>query len=172
MAKLEITLDESYINWDLFENVFSTHKTHRLIKEFVQSIDPEIKVHMSDDEFYCIISEKLINVPFVSDSEGDRLFDEFVMNRFGVSINPYLMGILHEVFHIATYDENLDKDRDILYFMLQLDFKEECYEEFTRMYFSIPSEFEATKGAVNYYLTHKDYCDNFIKQLEKGEWHE
>ena len=163
---MEFTLSDTYINGDLFENLFSTHKTHRLIKEFVQSINPEIKVHMSGDEFYCIISEKLINVPFVSDSEGDRLFDEFVMDRFGKSINPYLMGILHEVFHIITYDENLDRDRDILYYMLQLDFKEERYEEFTRMYFSIPSEFAATEGAVNYYLSHKEQCDNLMKEIE------
>ena len=163
---MEFTLSDTYINWDLFENLFPTHKTHELIKEFVQSIDPEIKVHMSGNEFYCIISEKLINVPFVSDSEGDRLFNEFVMDRFGKSINPYLMGILHEVFHIITYDENLDRDRAILYYMLQLDFKEEHYEEFTRMYFSIPSEFAATEGAVNYYLSHKEQCDNLIKEIE------
>ena len=163
---MEFTLSDTYINWDLFDGVFYTNKTHWLIKKFVQSIDPEIKVHMSGDEFYCIISEKLINVPFVSDSEGDRLFDEFVMDRFGKSINPYLMGILHEVFHIITYDENLDRDRDILYYMLQLDFKEERYEEFTRMYFSIPSEFAATEGAVNYYLSHKEQCDNLMKEIE------
>lgn len=163
---MEFTLSDTYINWDLFENLFPTHKTHELIKEFVQSIDPEIKVHMSGDEFYCIISEKLINVPFVSDSEGDRLFNEFVMDRFGKSINPYLMGILHEVFHIITYNENLDRDRAILYYMLQLDFKEERYEEFTRMYFSIPSEFAATEGAVNYYLSHKEQCDNLMKEIE------
>ena len=166
MAKLEITLDESYINWDLFENVFSTHKTHRLIKEFVQSIDPEIKVHMSDDEFYCIIGEKLINVPFVSDSEGDRLFDEFVMNRFGVSINPYLMGILHECGHLMNYDKEMDEERSIIYYMLQLDFQKEKYEEFTYMYFSIPAEFEATKWAVNYYLSHKDICERFLSKIE------
>lgn len=171
MATMEFTLNESSINWDLFEKVFPTHKTHQLIKDFVHSIDPEIKVHMSSDKFYCIINEKLVNVPFASNPEGDRLIYEFVLDKFGVAINPYLIGILHEVFHIITYDENLDRDRDILYYMLQLDFKEERYEEFNRMYFSIPSEFEATKGAVNYYLTHKDYCDNFIKQLEKGEWH-
>lgn len=163
---MEFTLSDTYINWDLFENLFPTHKTHELIKKFVQSIDPEIKVHMSGDEFYCIISEKLINVPFVSDSEGDRLFHDFVVDRFGESINPYLMGILHEIFHIITYDENLDRDRDILYYMLQLDFKEERYEEFTRMYFSIPSEFAATEGAVNYYLSHKAQCDNLIKEIE------
>ena len=163
---MEFTLSDTYINWDLFESIFPTHKTHSLIKEFVQSIDPEIKVHMSGDEFYCIISEKLINVPFVSDSEGDRLFYDFVVDRFGESINPYIMGILHEVFHIITYDENLDRDRDILYYMLQLDFKEERYEEFTRMYFSIPSEFAATEGAVNYYLSHKEQCDNLMKEIE------
>ena len=163
---MEFTLSDTYINWDLFESIFPTHKTHELIKEFVQSIDPEIKVHMSGDEFYCIISEKLINVPFVSDSEGDRLFDEFVMDRFGKSINPYLMGILHEVGHIKTFDSNLDKDRDILYFMLQLDYTNERYEEFTNMYFSIPSEFAATEWAVNYYLSHKEQCDNLMKEIE------
>ena len=163
---MEFTLSDTYINWDLFENLFPTHKTHELIKEFVQSIDPEIKVHMSGDEFYCIISEKLINVPFVSDSEEDRLFHDFVVDRFGESINPYIMGILHEVFHIITYDESLDKDREILYYMLQLDFKRERCEEFTRMYFSIPSEFAATEGAVNYYLSHKEQCDNLMKEIE------
>ena len=163
---MEFTLSDTYINWDLFESIFPTHKTHELIKEFVHSIDPEIKVHMSGDEFYCIISDKLINVPFVSDSEGDRLFDEFVMNRFGKSINPYLMGILHEVGHIKTFDPNLDKDRDILYFMLQLDYTNERYEEFTNMYFSIPSEFAATEWAVNYYLSHKEQCDNLMKEIE------
>ena len=163
---MEFTLSDTYINWDLFESIFSTHKTYELVKKFVQSIDPEIKVHMSGDEFYCIISEKLINVPFVSDSEGDRLFYDFVVDRFGESINPYIMGILHEIFHIITYDENLDRDRDILYYMLQLDFKEERYEEFTRMYFSIPSEFAATEGAVNYYLSHKEQCDNLMKEIE------
>jgi len=166
MATMEFTLDESYINWDLFEKVFPTHKTHQLVKDFVHSIDPDIKVLMSGDEFYCIISEKIINVPFVSDPEGDRLFHDFVLDRFGESINPYIMGVLHEVFHIVTYDKILSKDRDILYFMLQLDFKKERYEEFTRMYFSIPAEFEATKGAVNYYLTHRKECEDFIKQLE------
>jgi hypothetical protein len=162
MATMEFTLDELYFNWA----VFPTHKTHRLIKEFVQSIDPEIKVHMSGDEFYCIISEKLINVPFVSDSEGDRLFYDFVVDRFGESINPYIMGICHEIGHIMTFDPNLDKDRDILYFMLQLDFTAERYEEFTNMYFSIPSEFAATEWAVNYYLSHKEQCDNLMKEIE------
>ena len=161
MATMEFTLDELYFNWA----VSPTHKTHKMVKDFIKSIDPDIKVHMSGGEFYCIISEKLVNLPFVSDLEGDRLFHDFVLDRFGVSINPYLMGICHEVGHIMTFDSNLDRDRDILYFMLQLDFKKERYEEYTRMYFSIPSEFAATEWAVNYYLSHKEQCDNFIKEI-------
>lgn len=163
---MEFTLSDTYINWDLFEDIFSTHKTHELIKKFVHSIDPEIKVHMSGDEFYCIISDKLINVPFVSDSEGDRLFYDFVFDRFGMIVNPYLMGILHECGHLMSYDKRMDEERSIIYYMLQLDFTDERYEEFTNMYFSIPSEFAATEWAVNYYLSHKEQCDNLIKEIE------
>ena len=163
---MDFTMSDTYINWDLFTNLFSVNKTHQLVKAFVNLIDPEVKVHMSGDEFYCIIDEKLVNVPFASNPEGDRLIYEFVLDRFGVAINPYLIGILHECGHIVTFDKNLDKDRDILYYMLQLDFKEERYEEYTRMYFSIPSEFAATEWAVNYYLSHKELCDNFLKEIE------
>lgn len=166
MATMEFTLDESSVNWDLFEKVFPTHKTHQLVKDFVHSIDPDIKVLMSGDEFYCIISEKVINVPFVSNPEGDRLFHDFILDKFGKSINPYIMGLLHELGHIVAYDKILDKDRDILYFMLQIDFEEERYEEFTRMYFSIPAEFAATTWAVNYYLSHKEQCDNLMREIE------
>ena len=163
---MDFTMSDTYINWDLFTNLFSVNETHQLVKAFVNLIDPDIKVHMSGDEFYCIIDEKLVNVPFASDPEGDRLIYEIILDRFGVAINPYLIGILHECGHIMTFDENLDKDRDILYYMLQLDFKEERYEEYTRMYFSIPSEFAATEWAVNYYLSHKELCDNFLKEIE------
>ncbi len=163
--EFEFITSDTYINWDLLEEVFPTYKTHQLIKEFVHSIDPEIKVRMSTDEFSCKIKEKLINVPFVSNPEGDRLMCEFIFDKFGVVMHPYLIGILHEVFHIITYDEDLDRDGNILYFMLQLDFEEERYEEFTRMYFSIPSELAATEEAVNYYLSHKEQCDNFVKEI-------
>lgn len=165
---MELTINNTYFNWDLdlLKDVFPTHKIHQLVKDFVHSIDPEIKVHMSGDEFYCIISEKIINVPFVSDPEGDRLFHDFVLDKFGKSINPYIMGILHECGHLMSYDKEIDEERSIIYYMLQLDFQKEKYEEFTYMYFSIPAEFEATKWAVNYYLSHKDICERFLSKIE------
>ncbi len=132
---------------------------------FVKEIDDTIRVRVSFEEFYAISCDRLINVSLEGDALGDRLMDNFLQMRFGISINPFLFGMLHEVGHIQTYDEQLDDERAILYYMLQLDFDEERIEEYSYMYFQIPSEFEATSWAVNYYLSHKEQCDNFVKEI-------
>ena len=162
---MNFVIDETYINWDLFTELFSYNKTHERIREFVKAIDPEIKVFMSGEDFYCYTDTKEINVPFVSNPEGDRLICDFIYDRFGVVMDPYLVGCLHEVGHLMTYDEQIDKERSIIYYMLQLNFEEEKWEEYSKMYFSIPCEFEATKWAVEYYLSHKEFCDNFVKEI-------
>ena len=157
-----------YINEELFNSwVAEAVERQTKINSFVHSIDADIKVNISAyDDFYCIISDKLINVSLNSDPYTDRLLDSFIQDRFGVSMNPFLLGTLHEIGHIMTFDKNLDRDRDILYYMLQLDYVDERVEELSYAYFSIPAEFEATKWAVNYYLSHKEYCDNFLKEIE------
>lgn len=156
-----------FINEELFNSwIAEAVERQTKINSFVHSIDADIKVNISAyDDFYCIISDKLINVSLNSDPYTDQLFDGFIQDRFGVSMNPFLLGTLHEIGHIITFDKNLDKDRDILYYMLQLDYVDERVEELSYAYFSIPAEFEATKWAVNYYLSHKEYCDNFIKEI-------
>lgn len=156
-----------FINEELFNSwIAEAIERQTKINSFVHSIDADIKVNISAyDDFYCIISDKLINVSLNSDPYTDQLLDSFIQNRFGVSMNPFLLGTLHEIGHIITFDKNLDRDRDILYYMLQLDYVDERVEELSYAYFSIPAEFEATKWAVNYYLSHKEYCDNFIKEI-------
>lgn len=146
--------------------MLNTHRNRQLVRDFIHFIDSELMVQFVDDEFYVYIADKLINVTFNNDPLGDRLYTEFVAESFGVSVSPFLMGLLHEVFHIFTYDEQLDKERSLLYYMLQANFEEENYEEYTKMYFAIPSEYKATEGAVNYYLSHKEECENFLSQLE------
>ena len=135
------------------------------IRKFVHSINPNIKVRISFDEFYAECRNRLINICLKRDEIEDKIFDDFIKYKFGVSVNPFLVGILHEVGHIMTFDGDLDHDRDILYYMLQLNFDEDRWEEYSLMYFQIPAEFEATKWAVNYYLSNKDYCDNFLKEI-------
>ena len=163
---MTFTTSDTYISPTLMNMLAPFTKQQALIKAFVKMIDPEIKVGLSNDEFYCLIDEKFVNVPFASDEEGDRLICEFVLDKFGVSIHPFLLGLCHEIGHIKTYNEELDDERSVLYYMLQLNFKEENYEEYSRMYFSIPSEFAATEWAVKFYLANKEFCDGFIKEIE------
>ena len=110
-----------FINEELFNSwVAEAVERQTKINSFVHSIDADIKVNISAyDDFYCIISDKLINVSLNSDPYTDQLLDGFIQNRFGVSMNPFLLGTLHEIGHIITFDKNLDRDRDILYYMLQ-----------------------------------------------------
>ena len=163
---MTFTTSDTYISPTLMNMLAPFTKQQALIKAFVKMIDPEIKVGLSNDEFYCLIDEKFVNVPFASDEEGDRLICEFVLDKFGVSIHPFLLGLCHEIGHIKTYNEELDDERSVLYYMLQLNFKEENYENYSRMYFSIPSEFAATEWAVKFYLANKEFCDGFIKEIE------
>ena len=159
MAKLTISVDTLYKYFGM-DKPFADE-----IRNFVHTINPDIKVRISNDEFYAECRNNLVNVCLQRDEIEDQIFDDFVQRKFGVSVNPFLMGILHEVGHIMTFDEDLDQDRSILYFMLQINFKEERWREYSDMYFQIPAEFEATTWAVNYYLSHKDYCDNFVKEI-------
>jgi hypothetical protein len=97
--------------------------------------------------------------------EYDSLYDNFLMTHFGISMNPFLAGMLHEIGHIMTFDKQLDRERSILYKLLEIDFQIERFVDFTNMYFAIPSEFEATRWGVEYYLSHKEHCDNFLKEI-------
>ena len=136
-----------------------------MIERFVKSIDPTIEVEY-EDEFSVIIEDKVIYIGINTDPLGDKLIQDFVLKRFGVVIDPFLIGLLHEIAHIKTYSPEKDFERDLLYELLWTDVSEENFIEFTEMYFSIPAEYDATEWAVNYYLKNKDKCDEFIMGLK------
>lgn len=135
-----------------------------IITQFVHKIDSSIQIDF-DDDFCADVVNKIIYVESKEHIEEDRLIQEFVQKKFNVLIDPFLIGILHEVGHIMTYDEQKNDERSILYALLAINYNEKEYEEYSKMYFSIPAEFEATKWAVNYYVNHKKLCDNFLKEL-------
>ena len=154
-------------NWDSICNFRSRYDA---VREFVRDISQNITVWFREDEFFSIISDYVINVTFNADPLGDRLYSEFLKDNFNITVSPFLMGILHEIGHIFTYDKKTDRERDILYYILKQDFKVEEFESYTKMYFAIPAEFNATKWGVEYYLSHKDFCDNFVKEMELCGW--
>ena len=135
-----------------------------IITKFVHKIDSSIQIDF-DDDFCADVVNKIIYVESKEHIEEDRLIQEFVQEKFNVLMDPFLIGILHEVGHIMTYDEQKNDERSILYALLAINYNEKEYEEYSKMYFSIPAEFEATKWAVNYYINHKKLCDNFLNEL-------
>lgn len=135
------------------------------IRDFIYNIIPEADVMFDTNEFCVDIKEKIIHIGTNPNPEGDRLIQEFVLDEFGVAMDSFLIGVLHEVFHIITYDEERNEEAKILYFMLQMEYDENRYEEYSEKYFRIPSEYEATKAAVNYYLTFQEECDAFMDML-------
>lgn len=163
MARLEIDLNR-WTEIAPIDASFAPRSIYDITREFVRNIDSEITTTFVEDDFYAISSEKVINLTFVP-NEYDSLYDAFVYDHFGVSIHPFLAGMLHEIGHIMTFDKQLDRERSIIYYLLDLDFDIERFRDFTNMYFAIPSEFEATKWGVGYYLTHKAECDNFLKEI-------
>lgn len=164
MAKLEITF-EDWTRLPIGSADFAPQcSIYDITRKFVKSIDPEITTTFLEDDFYAISSEKIINLTF-KPSEYDSLYDDFLINHFGISMNPFLSGMLHEIGHVMTFDEQLDYERAILYKLLDIDFQIERFVDFTNMYFAIPSEFEATRWGVEYYLSHKTECDNFLKEI-------
>ena len=164
MAKFEMTF-EDWTRLPIGSADFVPQRSiYDIVREFVKSIDPGIVVTFKEDEFYAMSQLKIINLTFKPD-EYDSLYDDFLMARFGISMNPFLAGMLHEIGHIMTFDRQLDRERSIIYYLLDIDFEIERFRDFTNMYFAIPSEFEATRWGVEYYLSHKEHCDNFLKEI-------
>ena len=164
MATLEITFKD-WTRLPIGSIDFTPQRSiYDITREFVRSINPEITTTFTRNDFCAFISQKRINLTFNKDCFDD-MFDDFIQKHFGVSINPFLMGMLHEIGHIMTYNPQLAYERIIIYELLKIDFKFERFHDFTNMYFAIPSEFEATRWGVEYYLSHKERCDNFLKEI-------
>ena len=135
-----------------------------IITQFVHKIDSSIQIDF-DDDFCADVVNKIIYIESKEHLREDELIQNFVQNNFNISMDPFLIGILHEIGHIMTYNEQKDDEKSILYALLTINYDEKEYEEYSKMYFSIPAEYEATKWAVNYYINHKDICDNFLITL-------
>ena len=167
MADIKFEIDLS--QWEMLPvssaDFVPRHSIYDITREFVRSINPEITTIFEGDDFCAWSKEKIINVTFHLGHPFEHVYDTFVYRTFNISIHPFLTGVLHEIGHVMTFDEQLDRERSILYKLLDIDFDIARADDFATMYFNIPSEFEATRWAVNYYLSHKEHCDNFLKEI-------
>ena len=118
----ECTMDLS--QWEMLTVSSADFAPRRSIyditREFVRSIDPEITTIFTRNEFCAWSEEKVINVTFHSDNPFRYVYDAFIYKTFGVIIHPFLTGILHEIGHVMTFDEQLNRERSILYKLLDI----------------------------------------------------
>ena len=137
-----------------------------LVRCFVNTVDEYIEVK-SDNRFCVDIDEEIIFIPKKLDDNEELIWSNFLKEEFKVDYNPYVMSILHEIGHIATYTEHLNTERELTYFLLQMKYEEDNFVDFNREYFKIPMEFLATEWAINYYRDHKEECDRFAILLSE-----
>lgn len=135
-----------------------------IIKNFVHSIDSTIEVDFAHN-FCADISEYKIYIEDYAHPEEDKLIQQFVNKQFGIIIEPFLIGLLHEIGHLMTYEAELDEQRTIMYALLAFAYDESEHEKYSEMYFKIPAELAATTWAVEYYKNHTKQCEQFLDEL-------
>ena len=138
----------------------------RAIEDFIWSIDDFIDVDFNTSEFCVDIKNECVFIPLNSREEENKMFLDFIGEEYGeYDMDADVLGILHEIGHIFTYDENLAWAREIQTLRLRIDFDAAASDlrEYNFAYFRIPAELNATNWAVEYYCNHRQECDNLAK---------
>lgn len=138
----------------------------KVIESFIKDIDSNIEVE-TDDRFCVDIEEEVVYITDLLSPEEDEIWSEFLKREFKIDYDPYVMSILHEVGHIMTYTEDLHKEREMIYFLLQMKYTDDNFEDFNNEYFKIPMEYEATAWAVDFYRENKELCDKFATKINR-----
>lgn len=137
-----------------------------LVRCFVKSVDKNIDVE-SDNRFCVDIDAEIIFVPQKLNDREDEVWSNFLKEEFKVDYDRYVMSLLHEIGHVETYTEDLNTERELIYFLLQMKYEEDNFKDFNNEYFKIPMEYIATEWAIDYYRNHKDKCDRFANLLSE-----
>ena len=146
-------------------------KTEKIAEEMVRSYDVNIcdsqyEKEIKRDKWWNIPEEKIF-ITLNKHKEEDEMVQKFLEKEYGKRYNSFIIGLLHEVGHIETFEEDLDEERDLVYGLLKIDFNNgnSDIEKFNNMYFRIPAEYNATAWAINYYETHLQECQELAKKL-------
>lgn len=142
----------------------------RIIEDFVWSIDDFIDVDFNTSEFCVDIENECIFIPLNPREEESKMFMDFIEEEYGeYGMDADVLGILHEIGHIFTYDENLSKAREIKVLRLRLDYDAAVADlkAYNFAYFRIPAEINATDWAVDYYNMNREKCEKLAAALKK-----
>ena len=138
----------------------------RAVEDFVWSIDDFIDVDFNTSEFCVDIENECVFIPLNPREEESKMFMDFIGEEYQeYGMDADVLGILHEIGHIFTYDENLAWAREIQTLRLRLDYDAAVADlrAYNFAYFRIPAELNATNWAVEYYRNHRQECNSLAK---------
>lgn len=141
------------------------------VKQMVKAIDPTIKVKFGK-ALQCDIDNRTIYVAFKTDTIDKITFRDYVRELNNkCKFNTLLLGILHEIGHIYTYDERDEEQYSRENMLLSILFKQKKIDavDFNRFYLRIPMESRATEWAIRFSMQNKKFCRYYQDRIGKEE---
>ena len=139
------------------------------VKQMVKQIDKSIKVKFGKC-LQCEPTENTIYVNNKTDIIDIVTFRDYVKElNSKCKFNTLLLGILHEIGHIYTYEEQNEEEyrRDTK--LLSLLFKEKklSAKQLNEFYVRLPLEANATKWAIDFAMQNKKFCKYYQNKIGK-----
>ena len=139
------------------------------VKQMVKKIDKTIKVKFGK-ALECEPTENTIYVNNKTDKIDIVTFRDYVKElNSKCKFNTLLLGILHEIGHIYTYEEQNEEEyrRDTK--LLKLLFKEKklSAKQLNEFYVRLPLEANATKWAIDFAMQNKKFCKYYQNKIGK-----
>ena len=139
------------------------------VKQMVKQIDKSIKVKFGKC-LECEPTENTIYVNNKTDIIDIVTFRDYVKElNSKCKFNTLLLGILHEIGHIYTYEEQNEeeytRDTELLSFL----FKEKklSAKQLNEFYVRLPLEANATKWAIDFAMQNKKFCKYYQNKIGK-----
>lgn len=135
------------------------------IRQFVKSIDKNIHVGFTNGGSCVYIA---INTIYYDLDSDEILLAKLMQEQFNTQIPEPLLIILHEVGHIMTHSEDLQRERAILLSLMQGVYNFGPTQG-NKIYMNIEAERVATEWAINYYNSNKEKCDKLLEVIYEAE---
>ena len=139
------------------------------VKKMVKQIDKTIKVKFGKC-LECEPTENTIYVNNKTDIIDIVTFRDYVKELDSkCKFNTLLLGILHEIGHIYTYEEQNEEEYRKDTKLLSLLFKEKklSAKQLNEFYVRLPLEANATKWAIDFAMQNKKFCKYYQNKIGK-----
>lgn len=139
------------------------------VKQMVKKIDNTIIVKFGKC-LQCEPTENTIYVNNKTDKIDTITFNDYVKELNNkCKFNSLLLGILHEIGHIYTYDELDEEDynKDVALLSLLFQEKKLTAKQLNEFYLRLPLESNATKWAIDFAMQNKAFCRYYQNKIGK-----